>query len=41
MKNKNKIKPVDSFIDADGSWFVSFKEKDIKKITKKFKKKKK
>lgn len=36
-----KIKAVETYTDEQDNWFIKFKEKDIKKLAKKFKRKKK
>ena len=34
------IKPIKSYTDKDGAWWIEFKEKDVKELFKKYKVKK-
>jgi hypothetical protein len=39
-KKKEYITPVSHFMDESGNWIIGFNKGDIKKLMKKFKKKK-
>jgi len=34
--NKNYITPIRNYTDKDGSWWIKFKEKDVKNLFKKY-----
>ena len=39
--SKKTITPIRTYTDNNGTWFIEFKKKEVKKLIKKFKREKK